>query len=131
MKKCLINILIIFIVLLFGGCTHGSSFTIGSLENNTTTSMYMKHIKFSGNKNTEFNINEGEYAEITVDITTESGKIDLYIRDDKDNIAYEGNKLQTGKFTVTIKDSGKYKIRIEAKDHKGSYLVKWNIKNNN
>lgn len=125
MKKNILLTFVLFIMLLSTGCTYGTHFTIGSVENNTMNSMSMKYAKFSGNKNKEFTVKEGETIKVEVDITTESGKIDLYIESDKGETIYEGHSLETQNFTVNISDSGKYKVRLEAKNHKGSYTIKW------
>lgn len=131
MKKIILMCLIVLLAIGFTGCTYGSTFTIGSFENNTLTSMSMKYNKFSGNKNKSITVKDGETCEVYVDIKTEEGKIDLLIKDESGNLAYEGHDIQTSNFTVNLKESGKYKIRIEAKKHKGSYSVKWDVKSNN
>lgn len=123
MKKIILMILILIISISFAGCTYGSELTIGSVENNTLSSMSMKYAKFSGNKN--ITVKEGDTCVVSVDIKTEEGKIDLFIKDDNGNIAYEGHNIPTSNFTVNLSEAGKYKIRIEAKNHKSSYTIKW------
>jgi len=125
MKKIILMILILIISVSFAGCTYGSEFTIGSVENNTLSSMSMKYAKFSGNKNKNITVKEGDTCVVSVDIKTEEGKIDLFIKDDNGNIAYEGHNIPTSNFTVKLSEAGKYKISIEAKNHKGSYTSKW------
>ncbi len=125
MKKIILMILILIISISFVGCTYGSGLTIGSVENNTLSSMSMKYAKFSGNKNKNITVNEGDICVVSVDIKTEEGKIDLLIKDDNENIAYEGHNMPTSNFTVKLSEAGKYKISIEAKNHKGSYSIKW------
>ncbi len=125
MKKFLLINLIILLVFSFSGCTYGSEFTIGSFENNSLTSMSMKYMKFSGNKNKNITVKDGETCEIYVDILTEDGKIDLLIKNENGNLEYEGHDIPTSNFTVTLKEAGKYKIRVEAKNHKGSYSINW------
>ena len=128
MKKILSIILIISLIISFTGCVNGSEFTIGSIENNTLSSMSMKYLKFSGNKNTRITVKEGEIYEVSVDINTEEGKIDLFITGENDSKAYEGHDLQTSSFTITLDEPGTYKLRLEAKDHKGSYAINWKVK---
>lgn len=125
MKKIVLMILVLIISIGFAGCTYGSEFTIGSIENNTLSSMSMRYVKFSGNKNKNITVKEGDTCVVSVDIKTEEGKIDLFIKDDNGNIAYEGHDITTSNFTVELNKAGKYKISIEANNHKGSYLIKW------
>lgn len=125
MRKIFLITLILLLAISFSGCTYGSEFTIGSFENNTLSSMSMKYMKFTGNKNKNITVNEGQVCDVYVDILTEDGKIDLIIKDDNSNVEYEGHDIPTSDFTVTLKEAGKYKIRVEAKNHKGSYSINW------
>ena len=129
MKKILLISLVLLLAISFTGCTYGSKFTIGSLENNTLSSMSMKYMKFTGNKIKDIKVDEGEVCEVYVDIKTDDGKIDLLIKDESGNIAFEGHDIPTSDFTVYLKEAGKYKIKVEAKNHKGSYLIKWDVNN--
>ena len=58
----------------------------------------------------------------------EDGKLDLFITDENGEHSYEGHNIPTSEFTVTLSKAGQYKIRVEAKDHKGSYKINWDIK---
>lgn len=127
MKRRSILYSIIIIMLMLSGCTRGSQTTIMSKEHNTPTMMSMTYKKFSGYKETNITVKDGEPIKVDVNIVTKDGTINAYIAkdDDKTNCSYEGNDIQTSTFTVTLSDPGKYTIRVDAKDHSGSYEFSW------
>ncbi len=121
-------------VTFISGCTYGSGVTIGSVEVNTSSKMSMSYQKFSGYKATDIHLKEGEAVEISVDIVSKEGKIDLTIvkeankndeKSQKDETIYEGTDLPTSDFTVKIDKPGDYKITVTGDDHKGSYKISW------
>ena len=60
-----------------------------------------------------------------VEITTESGTLGLTIQKDGQDTVYEGNHLETGTFTVYLRESGTYRVNFLANEHKGSYRFSW------
>jgi len=116
------------VMILAAGCSFGSYSVVMASENNTQTSMQMSYEKFSGNKNRVISIKEGEACEVTVDIASESGKLDLSIEDEDGNSYYRGTELPTSSFTVYLDKAGKYIIRVEGDVHTGSYNISWDIK---
>ena len=70
---------------------------------------------------------EGEdYAQI--DVITVSGKMDIYVYDENENIVYEKKEVQTGSFTIKSEDiknypspKNSYKVEITRDMHKGEY----------
>jgi uncharacterized membrane protein len=70
---------------------------------------------------------ENETVEVVVSIVTEKGSIDAYIAKDDDvaNSSYEGHDIQTISFTVTLSESGRYTVRVDADKHTGSYSFSW------
>lgn len=127
MKKISVLYLVIIVMLVFSGCTRGSQVTVMSKEHNTSTMMSMTYKKFSGYKETNVTVKEGEPVKIDVNIVTKDGTISAYIAkdDDKTDCSYEGNDIQTSTFTITLSDPGKYTIRVDAKNHSGSYEFSW------
>ena len=127
MKK--VSLLLVLFIILFGllGCTRGSGIVTKSKEYNTLTKMSMSYEKFTGYKQTEIKVDEGETVDVFVDIVTDDGTINAYISKDneKDNCDYEGQDIQTSSFTVTLSEPGTYAIRVDADDHKGSYSFSW------
>ena len=59
------------------------------------------------------------------EITTESGTLGLTIQKDGQDTVYEGNHLETGTFTVYLRESGTYRVNFLANEHKGSYRFSW------
>lgn len=56
-----------------------------------------------------------------VEVVTEEGSLSMKIKDAKGNILFEEEQLETSEFDV--KAEGKAVVSIEAKGHKGSFLV--------
>ena len=56
-----------------------------------------------------------------VEVVTEEGSLSMKIKDAKGNILFEKEQLETSEFDV--KAEGKAVVCIEAKGHKGSFLV--------
>ncbi len=56
-----------------------------------------------------------------VEVVTEEGSLSMKIKDAKGNILFEKEQLETSEFDV--KTEGKAVVSIEAKGHKGSFLV--------
>ena len=54
--------------------------------------------------------------------------VKLYLKatvtDSDGNIIFEKDNIETSSYRVNISNSNKYKIRVEAKDHQGSYSFK-------
>jgi hypothetical protein len=66
---------------------------------------------------------EGQPVEVNVSIVTEKGSIDAYMAKDNNrkNSSYEGYDIPTSEFSVTLKEQGVYTIRVDTKNHSGSY----------
>lgn len=122
MKKLLIFPLMLVLILGLAGC---STLEIGSIENNTSSKMTGSYTMLSGTKEHRLTVKDGEPVDVSVDIVTKSGKIDIFIFKDKDNYEYEGHDVKTSDFSVALSDPGKYTIRVKAHKHKGSYSFKW------
>lgn len=56
-----------------------------------------------------------------VEVVTEDGSLSMKIKDAKGNILFEEEQIETSEFDV--KAEGKAVVYIEAKGHKGSFLV--------
>lgn len=83
----------------------------------------MSYDKFSGYKEKDMKVEESESIIASVDIVTKSGSTDIYISRDHNfsNCNYEGNDIPATIFTVTHPKPGNYTIKIEEKNHSGSY----------
>ena len=109
------------------GCTKGTGMIKNGNELNTSTKMSMIYDEFTGYKESQIKVIEGQPVEVNVSIVTEKGTIDAYIARDnnKNNSSYEGHAIPTSSFTVTLKEEGIYTIRVDTKNHSGSYSFSW------
>ncbi|MDD3839455.1 MAG: hypothetical protein PHP06_02675 [Clostridia bacterium] len=126
-KNQFLSIFIVMIIFIFTGCTSGSYTVAKGNELNTSTKMSMNYEKFNGYKKTKIKVNSNEIVEVSVNIVTESGSIDAYIAKDDDvrNSVYQGSDIPTSSFTVKLAEEGIYTIRVDAKNHSGSYSFSW------
>lgn len=126
-KKPYLLITALLLMALAAGCSTGAGTLKYGSELNTPTKMSMSHEDFIGHKETQVMVLEGQPVVVTVSIITEKGTIDAYIAKDnnKANSSYEGHDIKTSTFTVTLKEPGQYTIRVEAKNHSGSYSFSW------
>ena len=120
----LVTGLVIFFLLV--GCTTGSYSVLSASENNTSTSLSMTYSKLNGFKSTTLTVKENEVSEVSVDIISKEGKLNLVILDEKDQYVYQGNDLPTSSFSVKLDKAGKYTIKVTGEKHTGSYNIAWN-----
>lgn len=115
------------LLLMVTGCTVGSGIQINSVETNLPGKMAMTYDKFSGYKQRDIKVEQGQALTVLVEVVTEKGSIDAYIAKDNDtaDCAYEGHDIPTSSFNVTLSEPGEYTIRVDARDHKGSYSFEW------
>ena len=108
------------------GCTKGSGMIKNGNELNTSTKMSMIYDEFTGYKESQIKVIEGQPVEVNVSITNLS-TIRCFIAKDnnKNNSSYEGHDIPTSSFTVTLKEEGIYTIRVDTKNHSGSYSFSW------
>lgn len=85
--------------------------------------MSMRYDKFDGHKSRSIKLDSP--TEITVDIQSESGSLDLSITDSDGNSYYQGQDIPTSTFSVHLDKPAEYIIKVEAEDHKGSYQLDW------
>lgn len=121
MKKTGLLFLLLVALIGLGGC----SYEFGYIGNNSTHEMSGSYYKFNGDKDKEITVEEGETLDILVDIVTKEGTLDVSIMDENKEYSYEGHDLQTTSFTVTLSDPGKYTLKLEAKEHQGSFSFTW------
>ena len=122
MKKVLLPFLLV-IILLFTGCS--TSFQIGAIESNSSNEFHASYYDLSGSKVKKVTVKEGKPLDISMDIVTKKGTLDVLIYKDKNDNQYEGHALATTTSTVTLSDPGTYTIKVIAKKHRGSYTFKW------
>jgi len=127
-KNILLLIVGIILVSIFTGCSSGSYISIGSFEKNTSSSMYMSYSKLNGQKSISLKVKKGEVVDVDIDIVTKDGSISLSIFNEEGKSFYKGTDVATSSFVVSLEKEGDYKLTVDAKNHKGSYKVLWNIR---
>lgn len=126
MRLKLFRYLIAFCLLLtLGGCSGSGRLLTGAVETNTNTSWSIKYSRFSGQDAKTITVHEGSPVEVFVSITTESGRLDLTIIGKDGTSSYEGKRLQTVDFSVTIEKPGDYDIAVTADKHSGGFKFTW------
>lgn len=58
---------------------------------------------------------------VRVEVTTESGKISIEMKDTAGNVLFSENDIKTTSFEVEV--PGKVVIKVEADNHKGGFLI--------
>lgn len=128
MKK-LISIMagsLIFCTILIG-CTgsKGCFSQYKCTENLNKDSWKVSYENFDGSKYINIKLKEEEVRPFKVNVESESGELDLIIRDGKNKIIFEKFNISTSSFEIPIKEDGKYKIKFNGHDHKGSFNIIW------
>lgn len=92
------------------------------LENPSGTECSMEFKKWNGQHKCELMLADGD--EIQVEISRESGVINMTISGKNGNEPYTGNDLHSGLFTVTISETDQYMIRLSGNSATGKVIVK-------
>lgn len=122
MKKIVISLLTLLIIVM-SGCS--STVQIGSVENNSKHEFSASYYQLNGTKIKQVKVDEGEPLNVSMNITTKKGSIDVFIYKDSDNYEYKGNNMSDHSSEVTLSAPGTYTIKVVAKDHRGSYQFIW------
>lgn len=77
--------------------------------------------QMNGTDTHTLNLSEGDVLDIRFE--TENGKLHMEIKAPDGTTIYTGNGEEATDFTVNISDSGKYFIRVEAKDARGKIYI--------
>jgi hypothetical protein len=129
MGKIKIAAFLLLLLLIFSGCSGGFSNSVTlAREYNTPFSLSMSYMKFNGSKRGEFiHVPEGGTVEIRTAVVTEGGSLSIIVsrENEKGEVVYRADDIQTSEFTITISGKGDYFIWFEAKDHKGAYSLQW------
>jgi hypothetical protein len=127
-KKVFYIILLVFLSLLFTACPYSSKTTVLSIENNTPTSAEMSYKDFNGTINRDIVVSSGETCEVSFQITTESGNLNLSLTGQDGNEQYKGSNVTTSNFSVTLTAPQTYTLTIKGDHHSGSYKIAWQSK---
>ena len=122
MKKILLFLICLFGIFGMTSCNGLTDVAVGEVSNTTPTSISSSYVKLSGVRN--YTINTTGETVVHVEIVTESGDFAIKIGENGLD-AYNGNKMQTCSFDVTLSTVGSYSVVVTTKNHKGSYKLTW------
>lgn len=93
---------------------------VGCVEHTTRNEWTMEYMFCDGFMQRTMWTADGE-AELNVVVETEEGTIGITIKDKDGNVIFEEENIQTGTYRAEV--TGKYTVRIETEDHKGSFYI--------
>jgi len=119
---CVIAVVIFVVILRFGAASSGSGLKMGWVESNTHDHWSATYAFHDGYRQRTLNT-DGEPATLMVEIVSGSGEIGMTVTDEKGNIIYDRQGIETSSFEIEI--SGKVTVRITGEDHEGSFSLRW------
>ena len=84
-----------------------------------------KHKLLDGREQYTIHVPDGEELAVRVSILNQNGSLSLTIGKRDHTPVYTGNDMESGTFTVYLRESGDYSVIIDANDHEGSYSLDW------
>lgn len=122
-KKFGLFLLTLLMFLNLVGCSGGSyAITIGEIDS-TKDNMSGEYNSFSGHYYKNVTLDEGKKLTLTFLAETKKGELVAKVIDSDDNTL---KTLEPGD-TVSLNQSGTYKIQVEGEKHKGNFKLSWKI----
>lgn len=120
-RRIKLTIIISLIIILLSSCipTRGS---IVILENGMGTGFTMEFNKWSDKNKCELSLEEGDILQF--EIICDSGELNLVLKGKHGSEPYEGNIIESRKFTVRISENDEYITWITGKNASGKVIVK-------
>ena len=109
------------------GCSQpqGGVLAVNCVSQQNSTSFSARYDLLSGEKKYEIRVNPGETLALRLNVTTEEGSLAASVSLPGQEPAYTGNALGNTSFTVYLRESGTYTVRLTAEKHRGSYSFAW------
>ena len=83
---------------------------------------------FDGYKYKKVDANKGNILELSLNVTTKGGKLNILVLNDKEEEIYSNYDLNGNiNEKINIDEDGKYMIKIEGDKHEGSYDISWKV----
>lgn len=123
MKKYSVIFLMTICTIFMLGCSN--YIEIMSKGNSTNNSWTSEYKMFSGSKSKRVNLYKDQV--IKFDVVSENGDLEVTIEDESGDTCFSKKITETSIFEFTPEISGKYKIKLDAKNHKGSFDVSWRV----
>lgn len=131
MKKRLLIITIISILAIsLFGCNSSGKYVVKKMikEDNGNNYMEMTYEYFDGYKYKKVKANKGNILELSLNVTTKGGKLNILVLNDKEEEIYSNYDLNGNiNEKINIDEDGKYMIKIEGDKHEGSYDISWKV----
>ena len=131
MKKRLLIITIISILAIsLFGCNSSGKYVVKKMskEDNGNNYMEMTYEYFDGYKYKKVEANKGNILELSLNVTTKGGKLNILVLNDKEEEIYSNYDLNGNiNEKIDIDEDGKYMIKIEGDKHEGSYDISWKV----
>ena len=119
---CVIAVVIFVVILRSGVAPTGSGLQMGWVESNTRDHWSATYAFHDGYQQRTINT-DGEATVLEVEIVSSSGEIGMTVMDEKGNVIYDQQGIETSSFEIEI--SGKVTVKITGEDHKGSFSLSW------
>ena len=119
---CVIAVVIFVVILRSGVAPTGSGLQMGWVESNTRDHWSATYAFHDGYQQRTINT-DGEATVLEVEIVSSSGEIGMTVLDEKGNLIYDQQGIETSSFEIEI--SGKVTVKITGEDHKGSFSLSW------
>ena len=100
---------------------------LGVWSNQAGAHWNASYIELNGYKQRRVSLKEGTHT-FTIEITTESGELNLSITGQDGTEYYKGSKLPTSTFEVQVDIAAakdKLTLRVDAEGHSGGFKIKW------
>lgn len=130
LKHSAITLVMCLVVLTLFGCGRGNGnynqvTAVGRISSQTSTGISSKHKLLDGREQYTIHVPDGEELAVRVSVLNRSGSLSLTIGKKDNEPVYTGNDMESGTFTVYLRESGDYSVIIDANNHEGSYSLDW------
>ena len=134
LKPIVITLAMCFLVLTLFGCGRGNGnynqvTAVGRVSSQTGTGISSTHKLLDGRERYTIHVPDGEDLAVRVSILNQNGSVSLTIGKKDTEPVYTGNDMESGTFTVYLRESGDYSVIIYANNHEGSYSLEWGDSN--
>ena len=119
-----------FLVITLFGCGRGNGnyhqvTAVGRISSQTGTGISSTHKLLDGREQYTIHVSDGEELAVRVSVLNQNGSLSLTIGKREHAPVYTGNAMESGTFTVYLRDGGDYSVIINANNHEGSYSLDW------
>ena len=130
LRHSAITLVMCFLVLTLFGCGRGNGnynqvTAVDRVSSQTGTGISSEHKLLDGREQYTIHVPDGEELAVRVSILNQNGSVSLTIGKKDNEPVYTGKDMESGTFTVYLRESGDYSVIIDANNHEGSYSLDW------